>query len=472
MTSDPNPPVADLPEGRWVQALPALRGREFWLLQAAVGVIATTHFFVVAARYDVAGLASQLLTTLLILPVVYAALVFGRSGYVPTAVWCAIASVPCTVLNHVGEEQWREALEVATIVVLAAFVGSRVDHEKQARLNAERREIERRTSEEKYRGVFDQVVEPILLLDEEGVVQEANRSAWDVFGSSQHGPVGRSITELLGGELSDLADVPRAGGVQPIRIRGRAGPIWIEPVLIPFVAMGGARRIQLMLRDVTSRYVRQQELEAYTRETIAAPEAERRRIARELHDGPVQSLVLLWRKLDQLGSVAGTDRESLVQEAQADARSIGDELRRLSRDLRPSILDDLGLSAALKAEIASFAARSGILARFDVSGSERRVSSDIELALFRIAQEALRNIEQHSAAGNVLVGLAYEPTDVTVTIADDGSGLGTIPPTTDLLAQGRFGLVGMQERARLADADFRIQSGPGPGTTVVVRAPA
>ena len=471
MTSDPNPPVTERPEDRWVRALPALRRREFWLLQAAVGALAISHFLIVAARYDVAGLASQLLTTLLILPVVYAASVFGRAGYVPTAVWCAIASVPCTVLNHVGEEQWREALEVATIVVLAAFVGSRIDHEKQARLNAERREIERRTSEEKYRGVFDQVVEPILLLDQDGLVQEANRSAWDVFGSSQRGLVGRSITELLGADLS-LADVPKTGGVLPIRIPGQAAPMWIEPVLIPFVDPGGAQRIQLMLRDVTSRHVRQQELEAYTRETIAAPEAERRRIARELHDGPVQSLVLLWRKLDQLGSATGTDRDSLLQEAQADARSIGDELRRLSRDLRPSVLDDLGLSAALKAEITGFGGRSDTLARFDVSGSERRVSSDIELALFRIAQEALRNVEQHSAANNVLIALAYGPTDVTVTIADDGSGLGTIPPTTDLLAQGRFGLVGMQERARLADADFRIQSGPGTGTTVVVRAPA
>lgn len=450
---------------------PPVHRRQFWIIQAAVLAIIAAHLVVEVGRFTFQGVASAVLTTMFIVPVVYAASTFGRAGYLPTAAWCAIVGVPSTALLHAGHDQVRELSQVATVVVLAVFVGSRVDREKAARIESERREAERRASEEKYRGVFDHVEEPILLLDGARMVLDANTAAVQLFGLGTSGLIGQDAAELVGLHPEDLGEETGTRGVREISIPGRPEPGWIEPVVIPFAGPGGSRGIQLMLRDVTGRHLRQQELEAYTGETIAAPEAERRRIARELHDGPLQSLILLWRKLDTLAPLVDEPQRSVVAEAQAETRSIGDELRRLSRDLRPSTLDDLGLGAALRAEAEALGRRSGLSVDFQSSGAEQSLSSDLELILFRIAQEALRNVERHAVARSARVDLEFGTTNVTLRVTDDGTGLEPAPRTIDLLAERKFGIIGMQERARLARAALTLHSESGKGTTIEVVAP-
>jgi len=458
-------PLPGIGVGSW--RLPVHR-REFWVIHAAVLAIVAAHLIVEIGRFTFQGVASAVLTTMFIVPVVYAASTFGRAGYLPTAAWCAIVGVPSTALLHVGHDQVRELSQVATVVVLAVFVGNRVDREKAARIESERREAERRASEDKYRGVFDQVVEPILLLDGARVVLDANAAAVQLFGSGASDLIGRDAADLVGLDPGDFGDEPGPRAVRAISVPGRPEPGWIEPVAIPLVDPDGARRIQLMLRDVTGRHLRQQELEAYTGETISAPEAERRRLAREIHDGPVQSLVLLWRRLDKLAPLVPKPHRSVVVEVQEEARSIGDELRRLGRDLRPSTLDDLGLGAALRAEAEASSRRSGLKVDVHTSGDERALSTDLELILFRIAQEALRNVERHAAASTVRVDLEFGAPAVTVRVSDDGVGLTPTPRTIDLLAERKFGIIGMQERARLAKAALTIRSESGKGTTVEV----
>ena len=459
------------PGGLAARWRPPLHRREFWAVQALVLAIAGGHAILELSELRFEGAASLIPTSFFFIPVVYAALNFGVSGSLPTALWCAVLSTPNIVALHSGPDRVGETWQIATVVALALFVGVRVDHEKHARMEAEHRERERRASEEKYRGVFDQVAEPILLLDRTGVVNDVNRAAVELFGVEAGQLVGTPATQLVGRDLALLSESPSARDVRAIHVPGRADPAWIEPVLIPFADPGGARGIQLLLRDVTSRYVRQQELEAFTRQTIAAREAERGRIARDLHDGPVQSLVSLWRKLDTLGSMPGPRDSLLLVQAQREAQSIANELRRFSRDLRPSILDDLGLTAALKAETSDFARRSGLSARFAASGTERRLGTDHDLMLLRIAQEALRNVEQHAAAQSVVVRVRYQPDRVMLRISDDGKGLPEKQTSAGLVAEGKLGLIGMQERARSAGATFRIHSRPGAGTTVEVDAP-
>jgi PAS domain S-box-containing protein len=434
--------------------------------------IAAGHALLELSELRFEGAASLIPTSFFFIPVVYAALNFGVAGSLPTALWCAALSLPNVVALHGGPDRIGEVWQIATVVALALFVGVRVDHEKRARMEAEHRERERQASEEKYRGVFDQVAEPILLLDGSGIVNDANHAAAELFGADAMRLIGKPATELVGPDLALLSERPSAREVRAINVPGRADPAWIEPVLIPFVDPGGARRIQLLLRDVTSRHVRQQELEAYTRQTIAAREAERGRIARELHDGPVQSLVSLWRKLDTLGSTPGPRDAVLLIQAQRDAQSIANELRRFSRDLRPSILDDLGLPAALKAETSDFARRSGLKARFAASGTQRRLGADHDLMLLRVTQEALRNVEQHAGAESIVVRLRYQPVRVLLRISDDGKGLSENQSTAGLIAQGKLGLIGMQERARSAGGTIKIHSRPGSGATVEVCLPA
>jgi signal transduction histidine kinase len=226
--------------------------------------------------------------------------------------------------------------------------------------------------------------------------------------------------------------------------------------------------VQIVLRDVTSSYEREQGLEHIVREALADREEEQRRIARNLHDGPLQSVMQLWRRLDSMATaVPDSERQSVV-EARGAASTVADELRQVSRELRPSVLDDLGISAAVRSEAESLEQRAGIAVSVRVSGKTRRIEEDVELALLRITQEAVRNIERHSDASRVDIYLEFERARIRLVISDDGVGLHPVPSASRLLAQGHLGLIGMQERARLVDGHLEFSSKPGQGLTIEV----
>jgi PAS domain S-box-containing protein len=452
---------------------PPIRRREFWAVQLFVLMIAGGHLLVEMSNDSLHGALAYIPTSLFLIPVVYAALNFGLHGSLPTALWSAVISVPNVALFHEGTDQLGEIWQIGLVVAVAAFVGQRVDREKRARRDAEEREQARRASEAKYRGIFDNVVEPILLLNQAGVIENANQAAGSLFSADPAALRGRQISELMDIDLdfgAARATSDEVPVIRPLSGASAGRPAWVEPVLIPLADSEGPARIQLMLRDLTSQHERQQELEAYARQTTAAREEERGRIARELHDGPVQTLVLLWRKLDAMGTLAEPSQEAELRAAQNAALTAADELRRLSRDLRPSILHDLGLPTALRAEVASLARRSGIVARLVSVGPERRLDGDRELALLRIVQEALRNIELHAGARRATVRLHYQPARVRLVISDDGQGLLERPPS-QLVADGKLGLIGMREQARLIDATITIAGGARGGTAITVTVP-
>lgn len=452
---------------------PPVRRREFWAVQLFVLMIAGGHLLIEMSSGSLRGALAYIPTSLFLIPVVYAALNFGVHGSLPTALWSAVLSVPNVTLLHEGTDQLGEIWQIGMVIAVAAFVGQRVDREQRARREAEEREQARRASEAKYRGIFDNVVEPILLLSPAGVIENANQAAGSLFSADPSALRGRQISELMDLDLDLDAARATSNEVPVIRPLSRASagrPAWVEPVLIPLADSEGPARIQLMLRDLTSQHEREQELEAYARQTTAAREEERGRIARELHDGPVQTLVLLWRKLDAVGTLEEPSQEAELRAAQHAALTAADELRRLSRDLRPSILHDLGLPTALRAEVASLARRSGIVARLVSVGPERRLDGDRELAMLRIVQEALRNIELHAGARRATVRLHYQPARVRLVISDDGQGLVERPPS-QLVADGKLGLIGMREQARLIDATITIAGGSRGGTTIRVTIP-
>ncbi len=204
------------------------------------------------------------------------------------------------------------------------------------------------------------------------------------------------------------------------------------------------------------------------RQTIRAQENERLRISRELHDDTVQSLAYLSNQLDRLNRsdhLAQGVHEGL-SEMRAVAESTLSGVRRFSRDLRPSILDDFGLVAAVEWLTEDFTERCGTSARLEVSGPTRRLPSETELALFRIVQEALRNVEKHAEASEVTVGVVFEQDSLRLSVKDNGKGLDQSPPMGDLVASGKLGLTGMYERAQLVGARFDLRSQPGLGTMV------
>jgi signal transduction histidine kinase len=440
--------------------------REFWAVQALILLIAGGHLGLEMLTGEHEGALSFLPTSLFLVPVVYAALNFGLRGSLPTAVWSAAITMPNVILFHSDADRLGEIWQLGVVVFVAAFVGYRVDREKRARAEAEEREQERRVSEEKYRGIFDHVAEPILLLRPDCEVESANVAAVRMF-SAVGDLRGRRACELLGIAHEQLVAGPEATrDVIELSLNGDS-PRWVQPLLIPLAAGDDRQITQLMLRDLTAEYERQRELEAYAKRTTEAREEERGRIARQLHDGPVQSLVLLWRQLDALEPLDDPERERELRAAQRAVRDTADELRRVSRDLRPSILEDLGLSPALRAEVSAFSQRTGISARLVCVGEERRLGQERELALLRIAQEALRNTGQHAHAQRVLVRLQFDPKRVRLSISDDGQGVADHRPA-QLVANGRLGLIGMREQARLVNAAITIANGRRGGTVVSV----
>lgn len=225
-----------------------------------------------------------------------------------------------------------------------------------------------------------------------------------------------------------------------------------------------------------------QELEAKERmraETIAkairAQEEERKRIARELHDQTGQSLNALVFGLKTVEAVLESDKENarqIIARLKGAAADAVRELQSIIYDLRPSVLDDLGLVPALRWLAESRVEAASIVVTLQVHGFERRLYSDLETTLFRIAQEALTNIVKHARARHAQIVLGFAPQSVTLEISDDGCGFDAAQVFDVREESGRgLGLLGMRERAELLGGQCQIESRIGQGTTVRVEIP-
>jgi two-component system sensor histidine kinase DegS len=215
-------------------------------------------------------------------------------------------------------------------------------------------------------------------------------------------------------------------------------------------------------------------LRFYIRQITHAQEDERKRIARELHDETAQGLIELSRRLDDLVTLKDGLAEPATARLDMLQQRIEDLLqgvRRFSRDLRPSVLDDLGLLPALEGLVADVE-HFGIEPVLQTQGTPRRLPPDVELALFRIVQEALNNVKKHSGANRVTIEVEFFPRRVRVSIHDNGCGLELRGRLSDLVAMGKFGLVGMEERIQLLGGNFTVLHSTGTGTIVVADIPA
>ena len=242
----------------------------------------------------------------------------------------------------------------------------------------------------------------------------------------------------------------------------------------PIFSNGQLIAFQNIARDITEEKRMQENLRYYLQEIARAQEEERRRIARELHDSTAQTLIAL---LHQLENLLGDKAKLPVREAKAlwgfyeQIRDVLREVRRFSRDLRPSILDDLGLLPALEWVTGELKKEYGVETVLKVVGDVRRFSQEAELILFRIVQEALRNVAKHAQASKAEVKVEFEKQKTQVTISDDGIGFELPESLGDLPHTGKLGLAGMQERVQLLGGNLKLKSKLGKGTTVVATAP-
>jgi light-regulated signal transduction histidine kinase (bacteriophytochrome) len=235
------------------------------------------------------------------------------------------------------------------------------------------------------------------------------------------------------------------------------------------------RGLAAALRDETTRRAAAEaDLSDALRHARREQEAERLRIARELHDTLGQSLTLLQLGLEGLGRQAGDNAE--VQQRLAGlktlAADVGRDVSRLAREIRPAALDDLGIGPAIRGLLESWSAQSGIGFDLHVRLDGQRLSAEIETTLYRVLQEALTNILRHAEARHVGVILAVAKRELAMIVEDDGQGFPPAPPSSPRADAGRrLGLVGMRERVAAVGGALEIESAPGRGATLFVRIP-
>lgn len=210
-------------------------------------------------------------------------------------------------------------------------------------------------------------------------------------------------------------------------------------------------------------------------QVVSAQEGERQRIARELHDGTGQILTGLGLGLVATGEAIHNDPERAVRQLNELKLLSGQamqELRDVIADLRPSVLDDLGLVAALQGQVKEFETRTGVTADLKTNGRRRRVQAEIETIVFRIAQEGLTNVARHGQATNVTVDLTFSDEALQLIVCDDGRGFDPQAALRPQVGQRpAWGLLGMQERASLVGGHFEINSQRGRGTTIQATIP-
>jgi two-component system, chemotaxis family, CheB/CheR fusion protein len=344
----------------------------------------------------------------------------------------------------------------------------------------------------------------VIVLDRDGCVLQINRAAQELTGFS--------LDDLKGRQFWDLLPIPEEkaqvkSGFQEVLRGGTAHgeTHWLtkrgRPRLIAWtntVATSDEGTVDYVIRtgvDVTEREeaqaqardssaavhtVRQKsevrllqdqrELQALTARLLDLQEAGNKDLARELHDDLSQRLAALGMDVSTLLQPSSGSPDKLperVRALSARINGLAEDVHAMSRRLHPAILDELGLDAALKEECVSFSAQVGVPAEYKSEGAPTLLPEDVSLCLYRVAQESLRNIAKHAQATNVRVVLSGRKDGITLRVVDTGDGF----DLNEIKGKRGLGLISMEERVRLVNGKFGIQSQPGKGTMVEVFVP-
>jgi len=341
-----------------------------------------------------------------------------------------------------------------------------------------------RLSEERYRGLFENASEAIIVCSTTGRIISVNRACEQLTGYGQNELATTTIYDLFSGVslekvrqlFSDELERVTVGETEEIRLTKRNGTeASVELRISPLLRSSEVIGLQVIARDVTEERQLRQNMEYYITQITKAQEDERLRISRELHDDTAQALAGLSRGLDSLVSEQNKLPKPAVKNLEklhemADSALEG--VRRYSQDLRPSILDDLGLVPALEWLIGDLEKQYGMATNISIKGNQYRLPPEKELTVFRIAQEALSNVRRHSRASRVEMTVDFADDALTLVLSDNGKGFDMPTRASDLVLSGRLGIIGMRERARLIGGTLIVQSEVGMGTTITLRIPA
>ena len=407
--------------------------------------------------------------------------------------------IPCIVMSgFVGEESAAAIIKAGADDFVMKGNLSRLPPviERALRDAATRREHRRaqeelRRSEKRLRAITAAMGEAVFVVDSAGLLRWMNPEAEHLLGWSEAELIGKSIHEVIhrtsfGGpaspvdlccSLQALRDGKPHRNDDDIFLRKDGSIVPVSYVGTPLIEDGQIVGAVAAIQDMTAQnQARQELLEARQRsQTLSAHlqsvrEDERTHIARELHDQLGQMLTALKIDVAWLQERIGKS-ESACQDKIAGMRRLIDDtlhwVRRMSAELRPIMLDDLGLTAALEWLLEEFSRRHGIPARLEVTGQDDSLAKDCGTAAFRIVQECLTNIARHARAQQVSVSLDIAGQRLSILVEDDGVGFDpeAKPP------HKHFGLIGIRERAEMLGGKCQLVSAPGAGTSVRVDLP-
>jgi PAS domain S-box-containing protein len=325
-------------------------------------------------------------------------------------------------------------------------------------------------------GLLDSAMDGIITVDEQEKIVLYNRAAEKIFGWPGTQVMGRPLNTLLPeryraahhGHIHRFAATGvtsrRMGGSTVIYGLRASGEEFPMEASISQLSTAEGKLFTVILRDVTERVRAQQDLAAFAAQASVIREQEKSRVARELHDELAQSLTALkmdaiWTR-DNLGDANPGARAKLDEMlAMLDASVAA--TRRIAADLRPLVLDDLGLVPAIEWLVQNFTQRSGVACELEVD-EELELREPYATAVFRIVQESLVNVAKHARARHVKVALVRTRSEIRLSVIDDGLGF----DPSAARKPNSLGIAGLRERAQLVQGAITVRSEPGQGTTV------
>lgn len=422
---------------------------------------------------------------LFLIPIVWSGFLFGTKGTVFSSIVALACMLPRAIL--ISEYRADALFETAAVAIVGGFVSGLsafsfrlLNREREYINELEETHQELARSEQRYRSLFENAHDAILLQDLKGNILAANEASAKLTGYELTSLTGMNVAQFLPEQALKIARETRKkllngesiDSVYDQQMVRKDGVELFLRLSVNLISDNGSPvAFQLIARDVTDEKRMQENLQFYLQEATEAQEEERKRISRELHDETIQELVVLSQKLDMLSveskSISEEDRKRL-ENLQQDTGNIMKGVRRLSQDLRPAALDRLGLIPALEWLLTDTEEYSGLKTSITVSGEKRRLPERIELVLFRITQEAIRNTWRHARASRVDLKIVFTKDMVSISVSDDGTGFILPKSMGDLAKEGKLGLAGMHERVRLIGGTMTAQSSPGKGTSIVV----
>jgi PAS domain S-box-containing protein len=468
---------------------PGLRNPHLWVIIVLFVFLTISHFTHILSHIPVLTAVLELSRHslerfLYLLLMLYAGWTLAMVG--GTAIWLSSAAAMLLrtfLISPDFRDALLESLSALAVGALAIILIASYRQNKRQREKLRKTMKDMKLARQNYEELFTNASDAIWVHTLDGVITLVNKACEKLSGYRVPELPGKNVREFLTPETLSIArqvkDKLLRGETMEQRYEQRLikkdGSQAIMQLTTRLIASDGkAQAFHNMARDITEERRLRDNLQFYLRQVLQAQEEERKRLARELHDDASQQILLLTHGIDNVACKAerysSQDLRNELGRLYELSQQTYQNIKHYAQALRPSILDDLGFVAAIKWLAEEMHKLSGIEIQVKTD-SIPLLSPETQLVLFRIVQESLNNINRHSGASKARIAVECQGTEIRVTISDNGKGFKLPGQLSEFAGQGKFGLTGMAERARLINGALEVNSQEGKGTSIVVKAP-